>query len=171
MNNNGSVSPELTPIVSDEVPAKRPPLILLLLMVVLLVLALYIGINVLGVLFGILSPPMPPFPEGFVEVRHVNEAYGADVWTFNTDQDACGVAVALQAEGVCQYSPLACGELRPIPNPYVPADLTVARCTGGEDFSIFNMHWWALVSRDENDDTNAVIEFEREIFWIGDGPQ
>lgn len=174
MNNSGSANdtsvtqePEIEN--GGNSPRRSPSLLLVLLLILGLVLAIYIGTNVIGVLFGMVSPPLPPLPTGLTETNHINEAYGADVWTYASAEDGCSFVEFYQQFGVCTVAPFQCGELREPPNLSTGETTVTARCTGGQEFSIFNMKWWALISRLNTDGTTR-IELEREVFWIGEGP-
>lgn len=176
MNNSGSA--EDVPLVNEsmkdqvgEAPPehRRPPIGILLLLAFGVVLGVYVGTNVIGVLYGIVSPPLPPVPDGLTEAAHTSDAYGADVWTYTADRDPCDYAGIYQNLGTCVYAPLQCGQMREVPGSSAGALSAVARCSGGQKFSIFNMKWWALIERN-NDDGSTKIELEREVFWIGTGP-
>src|SRR5688572_11040616 len=121
MNNSGSADD--TPVVEDDdtengtdAPRRSPSFLLVLLLILGLVLAIYIGTNVIGVLFGMVSPPLPPLPTGLTETNHVSEAYGADVWTYTNPDDGCSFVEFYQQHGLCTVAPMQCGELREPPN-------------------------------------------------------
>ncbi|MBK8025631.1 MAG: hypothetical protein IPK19_30625 [Chloroflexi bacterium] len=177
MNNSGSNDPALTgapPGSADSAdgqpasPRSRFPSVTLILLVgIALTLAAYIGVNVLGVLVGILAPPLPPVPAGLTEIDHVNEAYGVDIWTYTSPADPCEIVTAFEETGFCTVAPLQCGELRTEPDQQLETSLA-ARCAGEVEFSIFTMQWWARIFQ-VNADRSTRLELEREVFWIGDG--
>lgn len=154
----------------EQASSRRLPLLAIPLLLIALLLALYVGTNVLGVLFGVIAPPLPPLPADMQQVEHTSEAYGVDYWKYTAPTDACEVVVHLEANGgVCQLAPLQCGEFRETDGSFTTSDRFVARCGGQVDFSIFNMQWWALVMRTPDDLTQ--LEFGREVYWLGTGPQ
>jgi hypothetical protein len=129
---------------------RRVPALAIMLLIATVALAIYIGTNVLGVLFAVVSPPTPPLPSGMDLVSYDSESYGVDLWKYTSAGDACAVVQYIQDNGgVCQVAP--------------------AQCSRDGDFSIFNMQWWALVMRLPNRLTQ--LELHREVFWIGTGPQ
>lgn len=151
-------------------PPRRLPVLVIVLLVAVVALGIYIGTNVLGVLFAVVSPPLPPVPPGLEAVSHTSESYGVDLWKYTTKGDACEIVQFIQdSGGVCRVAPMQCGEFRENHSDFSIADSVVARCVGSVDFSIFNMQWWALVLRQPDTSTN--VELHREVYWIGTGPQ
>jgi len=155
----------------EAVPVRRRvPLLAILLLVVALILAVYIGTNVLTVLFGVISPPLPPLPPAMESVTHTSEAYGVDYWKYTSTTDACEVVQYIEDHGgVCQLAPLQCGEYRETTQDFSIANSVVGRCGGKVSFSIFNMTWWGLIMR--TSDAKTQLELEREVYWLGTGPQ
>ena len=150
--------------------SKRPPLILIPLLIVVLVLALYIGTNVLGVLFAVIAPPNPPLPPDMTQIEHTSAAYGVDDWKYTSPTDACEVVKYIESsDGECQLMPLQCSDAQATTGDFIVNDTLVARCGGKVAFSIFNMQWWAHVTR--NSATETQLELHREVYWIGTGPQ
>ncbi len=174
MNNSGSSDEALIAegkTDGDGAPIARgsPSAIVVLLLIAGVALAIYIGTNVLGVLFGMVAPPLPPIPAGLIEVSHESENYGVDLWTYTSAVDPCEIVPQFGQSGVCTYAPMQCGALRNVPDDTFETDI-VARCTGKVEFSIFTMEWWALISR-VIADSSTQVELEREVFWIGNGSQ
>jgi hypothetical protein len=166
MNSSGSPDPiGITPAGPGDA-RRRPSLALLLILLIAVLLALYIGTNVIGVLFGIIAPPGPPALQGQNERSYTSTAYGVDSWLYAVDRPACSVAEEYTAYGVCRYAPLQCGPLSETPNPGTER-WAVARCSGEQSFSIFVMQWRATVF--SMSDNTAEIDLDREIFWIGTG--
>jgi hypothetical protein len=149
---------------------RRVPLVAILLLAVAVILGIFIGTNVLSVLFGVISPPLPPLPPAMEQVTHTSEDYGVDYWKYLSSTDACEVVQYLQDHGgVCQLAPLQCGEYREVEPGMSVNNTVVARCGGKVAFSIFNMTWWGLVMR--TPDTKTQLELGREVYWLGTGPQ
>ena len=149
---------------------RRIPVLALVLLVAVVALGIYIGTNVLGVLFAVVSPPLPPLPPGMDAVSHESDSYGVDLWKYTTTGDACEVVQYIQDNGgVCRVAPMQCGEYQEDNSGFTVANSVVARCVGSVEFSIFNMQWWALIMRQP--DTRISLELHREVYWIGTGPQ
>ncbi len=162
-------TPEGTPQESSAA-SRRPPLLALILLLAVVAVAVYIGTNVLTVLFAVIAPPAPPMPSNMVEATHVSDGYGVDRWTYTSTGDACQlVQYILDNGGVCHVAPMQCGEYRELHEDFTIVDSVVARCDGQIPFSIFNQQWWAIVTRQPPD--KIQLEVNREIFWIGTGPQ
>ncbi|MBL8131155.1 MAG: hypothetical protein JNL42_04800 [Anaerolineae bacterium] len=173
MNNSGSSDTPSEQAVTSETGGgetqRRPSLLLIFLVVAAVSLALYFGVNVLGVLFAMIAPPKPPVPAGLTEIGHESEAYGVDLWTYTSLSDPCEYVAQFEQFGVCSVAPLQCGEIRTTPDLQLEAS-QVARCAGEQEFSIFTMQWWARIAR-VNADGSTRLELEREVFWIGEGEQ
>lgn len=151
-------------------PARRPPFLAILLLMAVLALALFIGTNVLSVLYGVVAPPTPPLPPGMDQQTHTSSAYGVDTWKYVTDEDACQLVKYVEDHGgTCQIAPMQCSDYRELERDFSIATSIVARCGGQFNFSIFNQQWWAIILRTIDD--KASFELHREIFWIGTGPQ
>ncbi len=140
------------------------------LLVLALLLAIYIGSNVLSVLYGVVAPPAPPLPPGMDQVSHTSEAYGVDRWIYQSSGDACAIPQYIQDNGgACRIAPMQCGEYRETQGDFSVINSIVARCVGRMDFSIFHEHWWSLITR--TPDGKNQLETSREVYWIGTGPQ
>ena len=158
-----------TPSVSSDSPASPPRALLITLLVVgviSLLLAAYIGVNVIGVLYGMVAPPLPPVAQGMTEIRYTQKAYGVDTWMYRSGSDGCDLLEMYNAAGLCNPVPLQCGELRQAYSSNMPREI-VARCGGEQQFSIFTMQWNSYIFR--LPDGTSEVELEREVFWIGTG--
>lgn len=132
-------------------------------------LALYIGGQVIGVLYGIVLPPTPPLPRGSQLISHESTAYGVDYWRYHNPADACEVLSFYQANGGrCIVAPMQCASQTA--TAYTIPDELVARCYGEVWFSVFSMQWMTIISRTQDADLVSRIDLEREVFWIG-GPR
>jgi hypothetical protein len=151
-------------------PPRRLPLLAIILMIAAVVLAFYIGTNVLSVLFAVVAPPAPPLPPNLTQTSHTSVAYGVDNWKYVSTGDACTLVKYVQENGGnCRIAPLACGENRTVDPDLAVENSIVGRCDGKMDFSIFNEQWWALITY--TDDHKPQIEINREVYWLGTGPQ
>jgi len=137
---------------------------LLLISVVAVIFALFIGTQVIGVLYAIVYPAQPPLFSDSRELRHTSDSYGVDEWLYATDEDACEVLSFYQAEAeTCRVSPNDCSSGLPNQN--------VARCTGEKSFSIFAMKWEVNISTGDRTSEKTIFSLSREIFWTGSIPQ
>ncbi len=133
-------------------------------------LALFIGTNVLSVLYGVIAPPLPPLPPDLEQVSHTSSAYGVDNWKYSTAGDACQLVKYVEDHGgACLVAPMQCGNYRELHENFSIATSVVARCGGQISFSIFHEQWWSLITRTIDD--KALFELNREVYWIGTGPQ
>jgi len=159
---------EITPQETEK--PGRPPLLAVILLIAVLLLAFYIGTNVLSVLFAVVSPPLPPIPPNLTQTSHTSVAYGVDQWKYVTTGDACTLVKYVQDNGGdCHIVPLGCGENRAVDPNLTTEGSIVARCEGKMNFSIFNEQWWSLVTYTK--DGTPQIEINREVYWLGTGPQ
>jgi hypothetical protein len=158
--------------VNPEQPpaqARRIPFLALVLMIAVVGLAFFIGTNILTVLFAVVSPPAPPLPPDLALVSHESPAYGVDTWKYSTPGDACTLVKYLQDNGgVCIYAPNQCGQYRESDPNFANGNIVVGRCEGEIAFSIFNEQWWSLITKSRD---TGYLEMQREVFWIGTGPQ
>lgn len=164
------LTPPESPAEVPQQPAERGRIsfFTLILLVVVVAVAGFVGVNVLTVLFAVVSPPLPPAPANLVEVRHENVAYGVDRWRYTSSENACVLAKFLEDNGGdCRYAPLQC-MTNPDNSSYsLISDGVVAQCYGNIDFSIFTMNWYGLVV--QNASTQSQLDLDREVFWLGSG--
>lgn len=149
----------------------KPPLVVLLLaLLIAVVLALIFGVQLLGVVSGLVFPPDPPLPQGSTELSSQNLAHGLDEWTYRTTRSPCAVA-AFYADmgGDCQFSEAYCETgLFDSPGRSVPE---VATCTGSETVSIFGMQWRAMIyTRIIYGEEGTYVDLRREMLWNGPPP-
>lgn len=134
-----------------------------------LVLGGYVALQVVGVLYGIVAPPMPPVPPDARERLHENRAYGVDTWRYNTTLEACRVVAFYQENGAqCQLAPLQCAQGTRFQEVFPVDNTVVARCYGELNFSIFRMGWSAFVVRPAELPDSSEIELRREVYWTDD---
>lgn len=155
-------------VVTPDEQAERPGGCSPLLVVAALFLlagAVYVGVQVLGVLYGIVLPPQPPRPSNAVETRHESIAYGVDRWEYTVPINACEIVQFYEADGaVCIVERSQCGR----EGSEIVEGSALARCSGNTSFSIFNMRWSAAIF--PVDANSSRLEINREIYWIGTGP-
>jgi hypothetical protein len=154
----------------NPVETSRRGLLPLLLAVGAVALALFVGTQVIGVLYTIIFPPPPPRPEGVIELDHVNEAHGVDVWQYASSEDACSIIRFYEREGgTCNYAPDRCEEGFVDLSSVVPGE-NAGQCTGTLDFSIFALRWEAVIATGYRDENPTRFRLSREVFWTGDVP-
>ena len=166
----GIEAPETPPAAETKAGGKqRYPLLVLPLLIVLVIVAAYIGINVLSVLFAVVSPPLPPVPPNVVQTSHESTAYGVDYWRYTSSEDGCVLLRYLQENGgVCQIAPTQCSAPEGQQGTTI-VDGIVARCNGRQDFSNFTMTWFGMIIREAPGQTQ--LQLDREVYWLGTGPQ
>lgn len=164
---SSSGSPELEPR-----SGRRLPFATLIILAVVTVPAIIVGFNLLRVIYGVIMPPLPPLPPNVTQVSHESEAYGVDKWRYTSAASPCELAEYYVSIGAtCNFAPMECGSSVDAETYGLDTSL-VARCRGGESFSIFHSQWAAEVIRDNtSSDTPAILDIEREVYWIGTGPQ
>jgi hypothetical protein len=152
----------------------RPvPVVVLLMGGLVLVIALYIGTQVVGVLFGLIAPPPPPTLPGLTELDHISASYGNDEWLYTSARHPCEVAQHyIQSGGQCEFAPQWCvpgGGTTP--NSYAriaPGD-HVARCLGTSNFSIFAQRWQVLIATTGSSGAEGTtFRIVRDVLWNGD---
>lgn len=125
------------------------------------------GPRLVGILFAIISPPEPPVPEGVRLLGYSRQAWGTDIWDFDTQADLCDVtAFYVEQGGVCPILPPRCA---PESETGQSADF-VAVCTGDMEFSIFALRWRFEVPLRSAPGPRVRFSLGREIFWTGDLP-
>lgn len=166
MNSTGNPKP------ADETPqAKRRGWGGIALAAILIVIAVLVGVQILGVLYGLLFPPLPPVPDSFTLLQSTSTSYGVDDWLYASSEDACRIArdyeragaTCVIAPGVCDSGFLQLDEPR--------AGSNIARCSGELHWSIFAQRYFANIAGGYSDDQPTRIRVEREIFWTGAIPE
>lgn len=133
-----------------------------------LALAVFIGTQVLSVLYGIVAPPLPPVPSDADEVSYTSIGYGVDEWVYSVPQHPCDMVAYYEAQGgQCRLAPYKCTMLS-TPGDVPTTDEMVARCGGSIRFSIFVMDWRVFLSEEGEATT---LEVAREVNWISGEPR
>ncbi|MBI5669184.1 MAG: hypothetical protein HZC41_14360 [Chloroflexi bacterium] len=158
-------------MVEQETPARRTiPWQVLLLGLAGLALALLVGSQVIGVLYSIVAPPLPPLPEGVALLEHTGADYGVDEWLYGTPQSACDVVRFYENNGAdCRLSNGGCSGMRAGETPSTEPQ-SVAQCEGEKRFSIFAMRWNVIVATGYQQNGPTHFRLTREVFWTGDIP-
>lgn len=134
---------------------------------VLVGIAAIVAVQVLGILYAILFPPVPPTLEGFTVSTHASPSYGVDDWLYGSPDDPCRVARYYQSAGAeCTIAPQTCdsGEFTSeISRP----GASVARCVGEIEWSIFAQRYHVNIAGGYEEPMPSRIRVEREIFWTG----
>jgi len=149
----------------------RPiPLKLLIFASAVVILACVIGVPVIGVFYTIVFPPAPTVPDGAVEISHTSTDYGVDDWLYITSQPACEVVEYFVDQGAqCRFAPNCDQPANPDSSPNAEnANVSVARCIGEKQVSIFEMRWQVVVAVNEN--LRTEFRLQREVFWTGSAP-
>jgi hypothetical protein len=164
LNTTSGGSPNST---EETQPKRGLPLFLALVAAgVALLIAVVAGPRLVGLLFGIASPPTPPVPEGVTQVGYEQLAYGVDRWTYTTEGNICELISYYEShEGQCPILPPSCQS----GSPSVDKDL-LARCYGDVEFSAFMMRWRLEVPHRAGNAPGVRFELSRQISWMGDLP-
>lgn len=140
------------------------------LIAVLFVGALIVGGQMMGVLYGIVFPPMPPRPTELVEIQHTNEAHGVDNWLYQTASDACQLTRYYESQGgSCIIAPEMC-TAGFINQSSVTTGENVSQCTGTTEFSLFEMRWQTIIATGYGSEYPTQFKLSREVFWSGSVP-
>ena len=160
MNSTGSLDSEAgqpdAPMTRGQRAASAVVVVVGLLVLVVVIFA---GFQVVGILSGILYPPLPPLPGSMTEVSHVNEAHGVDTWRYLTNATSVDLAAFYTDHGgTCNIR---------APRTYLPDAQLPVTCAGQTTFSIFAMRWDVVVTPDRPEN---VVRLHREVYWIGAPP-
>ncbi len=171
MNTINSGSPnqstEVQPPDDGSSRTTQRPWLTVLLGILALVLAVFVGTQVIGVLYAIVFPANAPLPPDITESRHENLAYGVDEWVYITDTAVCDIMAFYQEQADdCLINSIFCDGANPeIP----PPGQHIGRCSAEVEFSIFAMRWEVNVSTGDTRE-NTQFLLEREVFWTGAVP-
>jgi hypothetical protein len=142
--------------------------------IVALLLAVFIGTQVLGVLYVIVFPPVPPLPGDVTLVSHANTDYGVDTWLYDSRQKPCDVLTYyMNSGGECRLTPSECGDTKDkslVADDPSAAGQNIARCVGVSNVSIFAMRWMAIIATGPSSDLPTEFRIEREVYWTGEVP-
>lgn len=135
-----------------------------------LALALFIGTQVIGILYSIIAPPAPPLPEGAALLEHSSSDYGVDDWLYGVSQNACDVARFYQEHDTdCHVTVENCGGETGGAAEFDEPN-TMTQCTGEKPFSIFAMRWDVIILPGQQEDGLTHFRLLREVFWTGSVP-
>ncbi|HEX2906266.1 MAG TPA: hypothetical protein VHO69_05355 [Phototrophicaceae bacterium] len=154
-------------------PRQTAPWLIILLGIIALALAIIIGTQVIGVLYGIVAPPSPPVPSGVAEVSHTSTDYGVDSWVYGTSLDGCEILKFYQDRGASCWSKVDRCPAAAIggQSSQQTASQDLIQCTSQMSFSIFAMRWnVALAAVGYQQDGSTHFNVDREVFWTGAVP-
>lgn len=133
-------------------------------------LALAVGIQVIGVLMGVVSPPKPPIPPSATEQSYTTDARGRDRWVYSATSFPDSVLAFYQAAGAgCTVKPFAPEYEQALRVDFTDASVFEAHCTGTQRFDRFTMRWEVLVSSSPGS-TLVRLDVVRQIDWFGSTP-
>jgi hypothetical protein len=136
---------------------------------VLIALSVFAGIQVIGVLYGIIFPAEPPLPQSITQLEHSSEAYGVDEWVYSTPIDACEIVRFYDSWGRCVFAPGMCRGRFKQDEIIITQGDNVAQCTGEINFSIFAMRWRSIIATGYKNGDATRFRLSREVFWTGGG--
>jgi hypothetical protein len=142
---------------------------LLLVLLLLFVLALVIGWQVVGVLFGLVSLPEPPVPSFAEETAHREDIYGFDTWSYRASALVSEMTLYYtQAGATCTTLPFSDAQAALLARLFPQSTNVVALCEGSETFSRFTMHYMAAITSYDANEALSYLDISRQIDWIGD---
>lgn len=166
MNSTGNPSED---IVAPS--GERPSLLLVVVSLVLVAVALFVASQIIGVLWALVFPALPPVPPGVTELEYEAEVYGVDSWLYGTSDDACTIVTYYEeAGGNCRVAPGICEEDAERIDPRSRGE-NAGRCTGRTEFSLFQMSWEANIATGYEGEHSTHFRVSREVFWIGTIPE
>ena len=175
--NPGNLDTELSNDEDQLAADPRPrtvPLRVIVLGVIALLLAVYIGTQVLGVLYVIMFPPGPPLPADLTLMSHTNTDYGVDGWSYSSTQQPCDIVTFYEnSGGECELLSASCSDGQTVTsssNVNLFPGQNAATCTGVTHPSIFAMRWSAVISIAGVSDGATEFDIRREMFWTGQAP-
>lgn len=178
-NKTGSPDPETeveTPAESDGAVERPVGWHWVIIGGVVIVVALYIAVQVISVLYAIAFPPGPPLPTDTALESHSSTDYGVDDWLYNSTVKApCEVINFYIAAGAeCRLAPLFCGDTTD-PNQISLSGVNtsgqnVGRCHGEIKFSIFAMSYDVVIANGDTPEVKTRFRLAREVFWSGSVP-
>lgn len=164
MSSTGSAEPR-----RDD--AVRVPVRLIVIGIVTVTLALVIGTQVIGVLYAILFPPVPPLPSETRLISHTNVDYGVDEWLYTVNDAPCDVLRFYRDRAdECRVVPLLCDPTQPGSETVTAVNQHIARCEAQVQFSIFALRWEVVIGTGASADEPVQIKLDREVFWTGAVP-
>ncbi len=145
---------------------RRLPWQLILLGMAGLALASFVGSEVVGVLYAIAFPPLPPAPADAQVIRYERQDYGVDEWLYGTDTSACDVVRFFLAQGGdCEGITAACEDRFNSARRGSPQYVTT--CSGVTSFSIFAQRWRAFIGAGYAEGASTRFRLQREVLWAG----
>ncbi|MDX2136512.1 MAG: hypothetical protein SF123_00330 [Chloroflexota bacterium] len=177
MNRYGHPDDALAAAVESDTPpttdvttnSQRPRRWLLPVLLVLFVLALVIGWQVVGVLFGLVSLPEPPVPSFAEATGHRPDVYGFDTWSYRAGALVSELTLYYtQAGATCSTPPFSHDQSALIGRLFPQASNVVALCEGAETFSRFTMLYMAVITSFDPNEALSYLDISRRIDWIGD---
>lgn len=145
----------------------RPPLWLILLSLVAVLAALVFGIQLIGVVAGLIFLPDVPLPDGANQNAHDNQAYGVDEWQYELPGDPCAAVTFFASEGAdCIGQDDYCPDGVYDPPSYETEQ--IAECVHSGDHSIFGYRWRvSILPRYEPNPESTTVTAMREMLWGG----
>jgi hypothetical protein len=157
-----------TPVVEIDSATRRLPRWALPAALLAFVVALYAASQVVGVLYALVKPPLPPQVEGATELAHSSEVYGADTWAYRAPLLAEDAAAYFAAQGgACSNAPFAPEQAALFADQFPDAGTHYAYCEGEQAFSRFVMRWRVLISTYDVAAADTRLDVVRQIDWFG----
>jgi hypothetical protein len=159
----------VTAAESTEVSVRRRPARWLLPVALLaFVLALVAASQIIGVLYGMINPPLPPLPPDVTQQAHSSEVYGVDAWAYRAALLPQELHLFYVTSGAsCTTAPFPPTESEALYQQFPDAGMLYAVCEGEIPFSRFAMRWRALISVYQPGEADTRLDLVRQIDWFG----
>lgn len=150
MSSTGSPDPTRAPAPHDPPPdvddsSSTLPAALLILGVGLVVMALIVGVPVIGALYALVAPPEPPVPAGQTLIRSWERSVGTGIEErlYGSSSDPCDMIRFYTMQGTCEWliaDACAGGEAPDLER------AEIAVCYGSAPYSGFAQRWRAVIA-------------------------
>jgi hypothetical protein len=143
-----------------------PPLWLVGVAFVVVIAAGIFGLQLLGIVWGLIFPPDAPRPPDAVEISYEDLIGDAEQWRYTTDLTPCEVVSFYEAAGgTCTYAVHSCAE--GYQSPVFEVDY-FAECTAIQTFSIFALRWQVSILPQYTDAPGpSTFDLVKEMLWGG----
>ena len=156
------------PVVETDSAARSLPRWALPAALLAFVFALYAASQIVGVLYALIKPPLPPLLAGANEIAHTSEVYGLDTWAYRVPMLAEDARSFYESQGgECTTAPFSPEQALLLGDQFPDAGTAYAFCEGTQLFSRFTMHWQVLVSYYDLAAADVRLDVARQIDWFG----
>lgn len=172
MNKSGHDNPEVSQPAHEQARGAIPVWLGLIALVGALVFTFVVGVQIIGALYVLIAPPLPPVPLEVVEMEHLTTQHGSDEWLYGTQADPCAVTAYYAEQGAtCALVGTWCeGARLSVEAASVPITTQVATCTHESAASVFTYAYKVGVWAGYGEVNPTRFRVTREVFWGGGRP-